>query len=69
MTHREVLEGLLARVEKATGPDEDLDSALAYALGDSHLWREGDGGSEPLPFTGSVDAALVLVKRLLPRLL
>lgn len=66
------LEGLLARVEGAAGPDRELDKALWYKLiFDPALDRQDDSylklvGS-PLPwFTASLDAALALVERRLP---
>lgn len=68
------LKELLARVEAATGPDTELDKAIAEAFG-LHCWAgrlsypEGDG--RWLDFaasnvTDSVDAALALVDREMP---
>lgn len=51
------LDGLLARLESATGSDRQLDAALAQAF----------GGGEPAPdYTASVDRSLDLIHVLLP---
>lgn len=64
------LDDLIARVERATGPDRALDAEIAIAAGwtfhkDSlfDFWRApGDEEhGEPLTFTGSVDAAMTLL--------
>jgi hypothetical protein len=69
------LEGLLARVEKATGPDRELDGFIYGALGfqiiqrwGGYEWRpEGRGVWRAMPSpTTSLDAALALVERKLP---
>ena len=51
------LDGLLARLESATGSDRQLDAALAQAF----------RGGEPAPdYTASVDRSLDLIHALLP---
>lgn len=53
---------LIARLEAATGPDRELDRAIAKALGVMPLYemRGQIGGSWP-DCTASIDAALTLV--------
>ena len=53
---------LIARLEAATGPDRDLDRAIAKALGVMPLYelRGQIGGSWP-DYTASIDTALTLV--------
>jgi len=73
------LEGLLSRVEAATGPDRELDRDLAVAIGGyervemhPHFMREtttnrvGWYGRMAPFYTSSIDAALALVERVLP---
>jgi hypothetical protein len=71
---------LLERVEKATGPDRELDFALALAFtpggyrwpderGGAIMWPDGRGSfgvAEPDCLTASLDAAMALVERVLP---
>lgn len=65
---------LIDRLEKATGPDRELDEAIAcasdpgshcaiYCIGDdSPVWFRTKGGKIDLPyFTASLDAAMTLV--------
>ena len=54
-------EELLARVQKATGPSEDLDWDVYLHVCDHH---DFNGGLQA--FTRSIDAALALVERVLP---
>jgi hypothetical protein len=58
------LKELLARVEKAEGPDREIDAALQRLIGGEHIhWGCGllvNG------FTASLDASLALVERVLP---
>jgi len=50
---RETLRGLIERVERAAGPDNQLDEDIEGVLGWPHaLWT-----SEARPFTSSLDAA------------
>jgi hypothetical protein len=70
----EELRALLDRVQKATGPDRELDKELLWVLG-RYSWRGmnywNDTG-EMWPsrlsvfFTASIDAAVALVERVLP---
>lgn len=63
---------LAERVKKAEGPDRELDLALAQALvPDVVVLRRNDDDTANEPhtyweYTGSVDAALGLVERVLP---
>lgn len=73
---------LIERLKVATGPDRELDEAIALALCDEHFFAqladapEGTGCemyrmghhsfSSALRVTSSVDAALGLVERMLP---
>ena len=85
MTDKRDLQALIERVEKATGPDRDLDADIYEALGYEVKrrserveegwrvrrtvdWRYLDGSSWLAMdyLTGSVDAALALVERVLP---
>ena len=53
---------LIARLEAATGPDRELDRAIAKALGVMPLYQmRGQIGSSWPDFTDSIDAALTLV--------
>jgi len=67
------LEALRERVREATGPDRDLDLALATALVPDVLvlrQRPDDSGADPYTYweyTASLDAALGLVERMLPK--
>lgn len=80
---------LLERVEKAEGPDRELDCEIAVAVGGFYVLPErypgggvlychdADDGTSIMPgqandmlvpaYTASMDAALALVKRALPR--
>lgn len=70
---------LLERIEKATGADEMLDSELEWTLGEwtnlGGWWRQHKVTGEremysyrSLPsYTASIDAALALVERKLPK--
>lgn len=69
MSDRDTLAALVARVEKATGPDESLDAAIGRAMGlpieswHNGRWYEEDNNavSHPLPrYTASLDAALTV---------
>lgn len=66
------LEGLIEMVEKATGPDRQLDLDLARALvPDVIVLRRNDDDTANEPhtyweYTGSTDAALALVEKVLP---
>lgn len=63
MTERAVLEDLLGKIEKATGPDTKLGDDVHVAF---NLWpRRGDPGY-PHNCAESIDAALALVGRVLP---
>jgi len=55
------LEALLARVEKATGPDRELDVAIRLAL------FPPAGRPAWLPYTASLDACQALQEQLLPK--
>ena len=48
---------IIARLEKADGPDRGIDGAIAMVLG---LMPNGDR------YTASIDAAIALVERMLP---
>jgi hypothetical protein len=61
----ERLADLLAAVEMAEGPSGELDDALWFALCWEKHYREMARGT--LAFTSSVDAALALVERVLPK--
>ena len=53
---------LITRLEAATGPDRELDRAIAKALGVMPLYQmRGQIGSSWPDFTDSIDAALTLV--------
>lgn len=76
------IEGLIERLRNATGPDRELDEAIALALCDDHFFAqladapEGVGCEmysfgrhaphSALRVTVSIDAALALVERVLP---
>lgn len=75
--HREAEIGeILARVEKATGPDREIDAALAIVFGWTHevnieedfeCWRDTNGKAAYLPrLTDSIDAITRLIERQLP---
>ena len=57
MTNRATLEALLARVLEGTGPDRELDRAIAMAL----TPKARRGMYVRRHYTGSLDAALTLV--------
>jgi hypothetical protein len=59
------LEGLLKRVEAASGPDRELDADVLAGVGIPGGWTldRVTGESKPVPVTGSIDAALALVSR------
>lgn len=62
---------LIERLEKATGPDRELDRDIARALGGKYPtqdgkgdyieWAVNDGWKKLRAFTASIDAALTLV--------
>lgn len=54
---------LIARLEKATGPDRELDEAIVIEAPITKAFLRGNkfGGFEVLPYTASLDAALTLV--------
>lgn len=69
-TDRDDIASLLAKVTAATGPSHELDRLITEITGYPNVYRNEDG-SIPFTaivanFTGSVDAALALVERLLP---
>ena len=72
-TDRDDIASLLAKVKAATGPDSDLDRAIINGLG-YHAWAGRMSYRDPPMWvdfgsshvTGSIDAALALVERLLP---
>lgn len=51
------IEELIGRLERATGPDREIDDALRIAFGYP---------PKPWDYTASIDAALALVERVLP---
>ena len=62
------LSDLIARLEKAAGPDRELDRAIALAMGwtesraSMHMLRSPSGTQEfPYAYTRSIDAAMTLV--------
>lgn len=63
---------LIERLEKAAGPDRELDLAIAQALVPDVIvmrQREDDSGADPYThwrYTESIDAAVALVERCLP---
>jgi hypothetical protein len=57
------LTALLARVEKATGPDRKLDWMIAAQVGEDDERLAGDS---PIAITASIDAALALVVKQTP---
>ena len=73
-TTTEELRELLDRVQKATGPDREIDKALLWAVGrfswrGMNYWSEaGEMWPDRLStfFTASIDAAVALVERVLP---
>lgn len=62
---------LIERVERATGPDQELDADIALSIGYTRrmpkglkheYWFRPDGKcADPEPFTGSLDAAMRLI--------
>jgi hypothetical protein len=70
-TRAKELVGLIERVEKATGPDREIDRNLTEVLDYPHLDRDEQGRipfyAQCAQFTGSVDAAMALVERVDPR--
>lgn len=74
------LDALIARVEKLTGPDREVDRQIqVMALGVTQEWQQGRGAHweyhkdgfwvsiEPIPaFTASLDALMVLADQRLP---
>lgn len=75
------LQDLLERVERARGPDRELDVAIAERLypeictpsrrGSHHdepVWQTRDGLVRCECYTASVDAALALIEKVLPGL-
>jgi len=79
MTEVRNLSELLARVEKATKREREVDAAIALAFGWRHVMEPYSGG-DPIPcwydhnnieqflpyFTSSLEAAVALVERVLP---
>lgn len=71
------MQDIIERLEKATGPDRELDEAIAIAcgwsryllkdtvIGDELVWKSPDGNLTPCvrSFTASIDAALTLVPK------
>ena len=67
------LSDLIARLEKATGPDRELDEQIQAAISGATLEKQADGRSayhrdgfwisigKVLPYTSSIDAAMTLV--------
>lgn len=60
------MQELIERLEKATGPDRELDLAIGQLLPPPHPFslsiEQQRGGKPPVPaFTASIDAALTLV--------
>jgi hypothetical protein len=72
MTDLDLLQPLAERLEKAAGPDRELDLAIARALVPDVICLRHDeeiGTNEPFThweFTGSIDDAARLCDRLLP---
>ena len=72
MTMTDSLDGLIERVERCTGPDRELDLALATALVPDVLvlrQRDDDSGSDPYTYwqyTGKIDDAVALAELKLP---
>ena len=58
MTNKSALLELASRIDAATGPDRELDLAIALAVGDE-TWAEPDRAK--LYYTASLDAAMSLV--------
>jgi len=56
------MDELIERLEKAVGPDHELDLILARMVAPGAIAHS----SEHLPYTSSVDSALALVERKLP---
>ena len=54
---------LIERLEKATGPDRELDQAIVIEapVTKAFLQDDGQGGFEVLHYTASIDAALTLL--------
>jgi hypothetical protein len=65
MTNKSALLELASRCEKATGPDRELDLAIALAVGDE-TWAEPDRAK--LYYTASLDAAMSLYLRVPERI-
>lgn len=74
------LKELSALLDAATGPSQELDADLAEAFGFKVWWRQAVGTMEAFPvwdgpygvepcwkLSSSIDAALALVERLIPR--
>lgn len=76
-----VLDGLVERLGKATGPDREIDCRLHWLASGETNWATAlpitDGGSGrnwfikarelgALPYTNSIDAAVAFMKRKLP---
>lgn len=57
---------IIARLESASGPDRELDFAIAETLGALPRNRFGDDIGVCRPVTASLDAAIGLVERVLP---
>lgn len=63
MTDLAVLDDLIERLEKAGGPDRELDIALTKQFIAGKQYRHPDLAP---PYTTSLDAAVALVERVLP---
>ena len=62
------LQALLERVEKAEGPDRELDDAIDKWKLDTLLTRDTSARFALIcpPYTASIDAAVALVEKMLP---
>ncbi len=64
------LEELIAELEKAAGPNYELDRLITEVSGYPNIYRHEDGhipSNSTFPnFTASIDAAVALVNRVLP---
>ena len=79
MTDKASIRSVIEWLEKANGPDRMIDVDIAFAVGLKYRadpldwgwltphWSDGFGWTGHLPeYTASVDAAIVLTKRILP---
>lgn len=60
------LRDLLERVERATGPDRQIDRAIWYAIVQDNPPAGENDPTHAALYTASVDAALALIGRVLP---